>query len=130
MKAVGSQYAWEKPEMYEEGCYSGRVLAHTGSAVGWKMRFASLSRFTGWLQGTLATIPLLCSLNTFGQSSVTLGWNPSTSTTVVSYKLYYGVASRTYTNWVDAGASNLVTVAALQNGTRYFFAATAVDNLG
>src|SRR3954471_16274417 len=130
MQAVANQYAWGKPEMYEEGFHSGRALAHTGLADGWKTRSASLSRLAGRLQGSLATILLLSGFNTFAQSSVTLAWDASTSTTVVSYKVYYGGATKVYTNWVDAGGSNIVTVAGLKNGARYFFAATAVDNLG
>jgi hypothetical protein len=131
MKAVGSQFAWGSPEMYEAGCYSGRVLAHTDLAVGIKRKSASSSRcLAGRLQAIVASLLFFAGLKASAQTSVTLAWDASTSSTVVGYKLYYGVASRLYTNAINVGATNISTIAGLTSGTRYFFAATAVDNLG
>ena len=36
-------------------------------------------------------------------ASVTLIWNPSPGTNVAGYNVYYGVATRTYTNKVNVG---------------------------
>ena len=62
--------------------------------------------------------------------SVTLAWDLSIDPTVVGYKIYYGVASRTYTSMVDVGNATSVTISGLVEGTTYFFAATAYNTLG
>jgi hypothetical protein len=62
--------------------------------------------------------------------AVTLIWNPSTDPSVTGYNVYYGVASRTYTNKLDAGSATNVTVKGLIRGSTYFFAATAYNLLG
>ena len=62
--------------------------------------------------------------------SVTVSWVRSTSTDVVSYKVYYGGATRSYTNTVPAGSLTNATVSGLLPGGQYFFAATAVDSVG
>ena len=66
----------------------------------------------------------------FATGSVALAWNPSISTNVVGYKIYYGVACGVYQNTVSVGNSTNVTVTGLAEGTTYYFAATAVDALG
>ena len=60
-------------------------------------------------------------------SSVTLAWDPSTSTDVVGYNLYYGAASATYTNVVSVGSATSLTVSGLVAGVTYYFAATASE---
>ena len=97
--------------MYEKGlCHSGRHLASFGLFV------LGLLVFTGH--------------NASAQTNVTLAWDASTDASVTGYKVYYGVATGVYTNWVDAGGATNVTVYSLATGMRYFFAATAIDNLG
>jgi len=64
------------------------------------------------------------------QSSVTLAWDPSSADDVAGYNLYYGVASRTYTNEISVGDATSVTVTGLVAGTTYFFAVTAYDSAG
>jgi hypothetical protein len=64
-------------------------------------------------------------------ASVTLAWDASPGTNVIAnYKVYYGVASRTYTNTVSAGTNLTVAVTNLSRGVTYWFAATAIDNAG
>ena len=65
-----------------------------------------------------------------GQSSVTLAWNPAAGTNIAGYKLYCGVASRTYTTTNNVGNVTNATVSSLTSGTIYYFAATAVDTSG
>lgn len=67
-------------------------------------------------------LPLSC--------TATLAWNPSISTNVVGYKIYYGLASGVYNNTISVGNSTNVTITGLIAGTTYYFAATAVDALG
>lgn len=63
--------------------------------------------------------------------TVTLAWDASPGTNVIAnYKLYFGVASKTYTNSVSAGTNLTVSVSNLVVGATYWFAATAVDTLG
>lgn len=62
--------------------------------------------------------------------SVRLAWDASTSTNVVSYNIYYGVASGTYTNVASVGNVLACTIGNLVMRTTYFFAATAVNAAG
>src|SRR6266481_7779941 len=63
-------------------------------------------------------------------ASVTLVWNPSPGTNVAGYNVYYGVASRTYTNKVNVGNVTNATISGLIVGTTYYFAVTAYDTYG
>ena len=65
-------------------------------------------------------------------ASVKLAWNPSISTNVVGYKIYFGLASGVYNNTISvtSSTSTNATVTGLIQGTTYYFAATAVDALG
>lgn len=77
--------------------------------------------------------PPLPALVTRGPSpgpSVVLAWNASIDTNVVSYNVYYGVASRTYTNLVSVGNVLTCTIGHLLPGRIYYFAATALSGLG
>lgn len=56
--------------------------------------------------------------------NVTLGWDPNPETNV-GYKIYHGVASRTYTNMVNVGQATSATISNLVSGTTYYFAVTA-----
>lgn len=66
--------------------------------------------------------------NATGQ--VSLAWDASVSTNALTYKIYWGVATRTYTNSVSAGTNLTCTVSNLVRGPTYFFAATALDISG
>lgn len=62
--------------------------------------------------------------------SVTLGWDLSPDPTAAGYNVYYGVASRVYTNTVTVGNTNYVTISNLVGGTTYYFAATTYNVAG
>lgn len=67
----------------------------------------------------------------WANESVTLAWNPSISTDVAGYMIYYGTASHVYTGVQPVpGNATSVTISGLVPGTTYYFAATAVDILG
>lgn len=55
---------------------------------------------------------------------------PSISPDIAGYKIYYGTASHSYSNVVDVGNTNRVTINGLIPGATYYFAATTVDALG
>ncbi|HZQ45755.1 MAG TPA: fibronectin type III domain-containing protein [Verrucomicrobiae bacterium] len=65
---------------------------------------------------------------TQGSQSVTLGWNASPASSVSGYVLYYGIASRIYTNRIDVGTNTAITVASLKEGSTYYFALTAYNS--
>ena len=68
----------------------------------------------------------------FTTASVGLAWNQSISTNVVGNKIYWGVSSGVYINFVTTSGytTTNVTITGLVEGTTYYFAATAVDWLG
>jgi len=104
----------------------------TAGALGWSLRIMGFTRVLGGIfsfallhdpvQALSATIPL-------GQS-VTLAWNQSTDPTVTGYNLYYGGASGTYTNMINAGNATNMTFPGLVGGTTYYFAATTYNSSG
>lgn len=58
-------------------------------------------------------------------ASVTLAWSSTPDPSVVGYKVYEGVASRSYTNVIDVGNSTQATISGLVPGTTYYFAVTS-----
>ena len=72
---------------------------------------------------------LFASLSAFADS-VTLIWNPSPGTNVAGYYVYYGGASRTYTNKSNVGNTTNATVSGILEGPTYFFALTAYNSDG
>ncbi len=63
-------------------------------------------------------------------SSVTLAWDAIPGDHIAGYRLYYGVAHRTYTNLLAIGNLTRATIPGLVEGTTYFFAVTATDTSG
>jgi hypothetical protein len=89
----------------------------------------------------LATILILCAALTLPAQAflfptnrpsvdLTLAWDKCTNADVVAYSLYWGVASRSYTNTLKLGDVSTGTISNLALGTTYFFAATATDRWG
>jgi hypothetical protein len=89
--------------------------------------YASCAARKKWGTGVFAL--LWFSASCFA-TDITLGWKASPDTNVIGYNVYYGVASGTYTNLVDAGAATSVTIHGLVSGIIYYFAATSYDNVG
>lgn len=58
---------------------------------------------------------------------IKLAWDPNIETDLAGYKIYYGVASRTYTTVINVGNVTTYSVHGLDQGVTYFFAATAYD---
>lgn len=60
--------------------------------------------------------------------TVTATWTASPSPGVTAYRIYYGVASMTFTNAVQVPSTQLSCVISnLVRGVAYYFAATATD---
>src|ERR1051326_1547218 len=64
----------------------------------------------------------------YAQTNITLAWNPVNSPGITGYKLYYGAASRTYTNSLTVTNGTQATVTGLKAGTIYFFCVTTLDS--
>jgi hypothetical protein len=75
----------------------------------------------------IIALAFLAPLTGLSATSVTLAWDPSASTNVAGYVVYYGVATGAYTNFVAAGNATNTTITGLVAGTTYYFAATALD---
>lgn len=60
---------------------------------------------------------------------VTLAWERNAEPDVLGYRIYYGIASRTYSRSIDVGNVTAYTVTGLGTGI-YFFAVTAYNAAG
>lgn len=74
----------------------------------------------------LFLIGIFFSINLFGYD-LNISWNPSTSTNIVGYNIYFGSQSKTYTNVTQVSANT--TNFTLKNFylDTYYFAATSFD---
>jgi hypothetical protein len=61
-------------------------------------------------------------------AQVTLQWDPNQEEDLAGYRIYYGTSSGDYSYSLDVGKTTTCTIANLQDGTPYYFAATAYDN--
>jgi hypothetical protein len=97
-----------------------------------------LNKVVSSLRKRLSTaVPILLTLvstlfvsNSTFAAQVTLVWNASSDPNVTGYDIYYGVASRSYTNKIDVGNTTNATISGLVEGVTYYFAATAYNVLG
>lgn len=60
-------------------------------------------------------------------AEVSLAWDANTEPYLAGYKIYYGNASRSYTQTIDVGNVTEYTVKNLPDGEALYFAATAYD---
>src|SRR2546423_8749087 len=87
------------------------------------------SHCTVGLCASLLALTLLCS-GVQNAKAVILAWNPNVETNLAGYKLYYGGASRTYTNTTTLGLVTTSMILGLFSGTTYYFALTAYNLQG
>lgn len=59
------------------------------------------------------------------EKSVVLAWDPSPDASVTGYKIHYGTASGNYPKVQQVGNVTTTTISGLQEGSVYYFAATA-----
>jgi fibronectin type III domain protein len=104
---------------------SEQEVGCTDVALGWSSRIMGLTRVLGGIM----FFALLHNPVQAGRS-VTFAWDRNFETNIADYRIYYGGASRTYTNMVSTGSATSVTIGNLAEGVTYYFAATAYSILG
>ena len=77
-----------------------------------------------------SVLVLFFQLPILASQSVTLAWNPSADANVAGYRIYYGLASGDYSSVVTVANTDSVSIADLEVGTTYYFAAAAFDAAG
>jgi len=64
-------------------------------------------------------------------ASVTLAWNPSSSSGIAGYRLYYGPYNNgPYPNYIDVGNTTTATIPNLAAGQTYYFVVTDYNTVG
>ncbi|HPL63707.1 MAG TPA: malectin domain-containing carbohydrate-binding protein [Syntrophales bacterium] len=63
-------------------------------------------------------------------ANVSLAWDANSETGLAGYKVYYGTASRNYSQTMNVGNWTTCTLSGLSEGTTYYFAVTAYDISG
>ncbi len=59
---------------------------------------------------------------------VTLAWDPNSESNIAGYRIHYGTQSGSYEYSVDVKNETSCTISGLQEGSVYYFAATAYDS--
>jgi hypothetical protein len=59
--------------------------------------------------------------------TVTLAWDPNPNPNLAGYRLYYRIATQSYTQSIDVGNATTVSVPSLIAGQTYLFAVTAYN---
>lgn len=80
------------------------------------------------MRTTLAFLLLATTALAAEREIVTLAWDRSPASDIVTYRVYWGVGSRAYTNHVSVGGTlTNATVIGLAADQTYYFAATAIN---
>jgi hypothetical protein len=95
-----------------------------------KAGFGDRGRCAALASFLVSGLAVLVPSSALALSRVNLAWTPSTGTNIAGYHIYYGAASRTYTNMVFIGNATNTTISGLMDGVTYYFAATAADTSG
>ena len=86
-----------------------------------------LKAFAVWFLGIAVFVAL--SLSSLRAQSVTVAWNVGPGS-VTGNKLYYGLASRSYTSIIDVGKATSTSISGLVAGKTYYFAVTSYNAMG
>jgi len=93
-----------------------------------------IAKLTGVLAGVVLLTwlcnPACIAATTAPLTNVNLAWNRSPSSNVAGYRIYFGIASGSYTNSVTVGSVTNYTISNLVNGVTYFFASKAYTTNG
>ena len=78
----------------------------------------------------LLFVGLLSQAQAQATSSVTLAWDPSASSGIAGYRLYYGTSSGNYSQISNVGNTTIATVSNLSDGLTYYFVVTDYNIVG
>jgi hypothetical protein len=78
----------------------------------------------------LLFVGLLSQAKAQATSSVTLAWNPSLSSGIAGYRLYYGTSNGNYPLILNVGNTTSATLSDLTPGQRYYLVVTAYNTIG
>lgn len=78
----------------------------------------------------ISAVVLLAGSSAKAIANVDLQWNGNPDPSVSGYNVYYGGASRSYTNIVSVGDTTNAIIGGLTEGQTYYFAVTAYDAFG
>jgi hypothetical protein len=92
-------------------------------------RFINLLFRGLFLFATLISVLILAPVMAHALTPVSVAWDAN-NPVPDGYILYWGTASRNYTNSHDVGDATQYTIPDLQEGVTYYFAATAYDDAG
>ena len=78
---------------------------------------------------SIALLFALCALPlpAANAATVTLGWDKNSELGIAGYRMHYGTTSGSYSYKVDVGNYTSCTISDLEEGTTYYFAATAYN---
>lgn len=91
---------------------------------------AKKQRKSGTVLAAILALALLVAAGQVVAAELKLAWDPSESSGVTGYKVYYGTQSGNYSGSVDAGNQTSTTLTGLADGQTYYIATTAYDSAG
>jgi chitinase len=109
------------------------ALSRTAFHVSSRLRLTSsdkASRFSQSLKLSAYGLLFLTLTSSAFAGPVTLAWNPVSAPNLEGYMLYYGSARGNYSVGLDVGNLTTAAISGLQEGSTYYFVATAYDVYG
>jgi len=91
---------------------------------------AKKQKKSGFILAALLIMALFIVAGQVVAAELKLAWDPSESSEVAGYKVYYGTQSGNYSASVDAGNQTSTTLTGLADGQTYYIATTAYDSTG
>ena len=112
------------PKLWKRNCYFSGM-----SCRNFDCRSKQFGQFVSGLILRSALL-MLFQLSVHASQTVPLVWDSNGDANVAGYKIYFGVASHNYTQWVDVGNVTNATITVPSAGATYYFSATAYDSSG
>lgn len=82
------------------------------------------------MRGIFSIFLFLLSVASAQAAHLNLAWDPNGEGDLAGYRIYYGISSGEYINFVDVGKVQTYTLDNLMDGVTYYIAITAYDTAG